>query len=152
MELKPNRLDRGAAPAADGAGVPCGHAVIREWWVLMQEMRARLLVLEEQVKLNSRTSSKPPSSDGPGLGSRSVKPKSGRKVGAQPGHKGSFRAMLPSDQVDQQVVCRPEPRCTQCQGDVIAHEDEAKAIRHQVFDLPPITTAGNGVFAPARRL
>ena len=23
------------------------HAVMREWWVLMQEMRARLLVLEE---------------------------------------------------------------------------------------------------------
>ena len=113
------------------------HAVMREWWVLMQEMRARLLVLEEQVKLNSRTSSKPPSSDGPGLGSRSAKPKSGRKLGAQPGHKGSFRAMLPSDQVDQQVVCQPEPRCTQCQGDVAVDED--KAIRHQVFDLPPIT-------------
>lgn len=116
------------------------HAVMREWWVLMQEMRARLLVLEEQVKLNSRTSSKPPSSDGPGRGSRSVKPKSDRKVGAQPGHKGSFRVMVPSDQVDQQVLCRPEPRCTQCQGDVIAHHDQDKTIRHQVFDLPPITS------------
>ena len=105
----------------------------------MQEMRARLLVLEEQVKLNSRTSSKPPSSDGPGSGSRAVKPKSGRKPGAQPGHKGSFRAMLPSDQVDQQVVCQPEPRCTQCQGDVVVSGEEDKAIRHQVFDLPPIT-------------
>ena len=78
----------------------------------MQEMRQRLQVLEEQVKLNSRTSSKPPSSDSPGgRGSRPAKPKSGRKVGAQPGHKGSFRAMLPSDQVDQQVLCRPEPQC-----------------------------------------
>ena len=115
------------------------HAVMREWWGLMQEMRARQLVLEERVKLNSRTSSMPPSSDGPGRGSRSAKPKSGRKLGAQPGHKGSFRAMLPSDQVDQQVVCQPEPRCTQCHGDVVAHEDEDKAIRHQVFDLPPIT-------------
>jgi transposase len=115
------------------------HAVMREWWVLMQEMRARLLVLEEQVKLNSRTSSKPPSSDGPGSGSRSAKPKSGRKVGAQPGHKGSFRATLASDQVDQQVVCQPEPRCTRCQGDVVVSSDGDKAIRHQVFDLPPIT-------------
>ncbi len=99
------------------------HAVMREWWVLMQEMRARLLVLEEQVKLNSRTSSKPPSSDGPGRGSRSSKSKSGRKVGAQPGHKGSFRAMVPSDQVDQQVVCRPQPQCALCHGDVVVHED-----------------------------
>lgn len=91
------------------------HAVMREWWVLMQEMRARLLVLEEQVKLNSRTSSKPPSSDGPGRGSRPSKPKSGRKVGGrQPGHKGSFRAMAPSDQVNQQVVCSLPSRNARC--------------------------------------
>ena len=113
------------------------HTVIRESWDLLHEMRQRLLVLEEQVQLNSRTSSKPPSSDGPGRGARPSKPKSGRKVGAQPGHKGSFRAMLPSDQVDQQVVCTPQPQCTLCHGDVIVDED--KAIRHQVFDLPPIT-------------
>ena len=83
------------------ATVEACHTVMREWWVLMQEMRARLLVLEEQVKLNSRTSSKPPSSDGPGRGSRSSKSKSARKVGAQLGHKGSFRAMVPSDQVEK---------------------------------------------------
>jgi hypothetical protein len=121
MKLKPTVLTE--EPPLPQTVQEC-HAVMREWWVLMQEMRARLLVLEEQVKLNSRTSSKPPSSDGPGLGSRSVKPKSGRKVGAQPGHKGSFRAMLPSDQVDQQVVCQPEPRCTQCQGDVVVSGEE----------------------------
>ncbi|MDO9201805.1 MAG: IS66 family transposase, partial [Hydrogenophaga sp.] len=116
-------------------GVPCGHARVVG---PEQEMRARLLVLEEQVKLNSRTSSKPLSSDGPGQGSRPSKPKSARKVGAQPGHKGSFRAMLPNDQIDQQVVCRPQPQCALCHGDVIVDEDN-KAIRHQVFDLPPIT-------------
>ncbi len=136
MKLKPTILTE--EPPLPQTVEAC-HAVMREWWVLMQEMRARLLVLEEQVKLNSRTSSKPPSSDGPASGSRSVKPKSGRKVGAQPGHKGSFRAMLPSDHVDQQVVCQPEPRCTQCQGDVVVSGDQDKAIRHQVFDLPPIT-------------
>lgn len=113
------------------------HVVMREWWVLMQQMRARLLVLEEQVKLDSRTSSKPPSSDGPACRLRSSKPKSARKVGAQPGHQGSYRPMVPSDQVDQQVLCLPEPQCALCQGDVAVHED--KAIRHQVFDLPPIT-------------
>lgn len=110
---------------------------MREWWGLMQQMQQRLLVLEEQVKLNSRTSSKPPSSDGPGQRSRSTKPKSGRKVGAQPGHKGSFRALLPSDQVDQQVLCRPEPHCVLCHGEVVVDGD--KAMRHQVFDLPPMT-------------
>jgi transposase len=36
-------------------------------------------------------------------------------------------------------VCRPQPQCTLCHGDVVVHEDEDKAIGHQVFDLPPIT-------------
>ncbi len=61
----------------------------------------------------------PPSSDGPGRSSRPSKPKSGRSVGAQPRHKGSFRAMLPSDEVDQQVLCRSEPQCPQCRGEVV---------------------------------
>lgn len=133
--MKPTPPDLTEPPMP--ATVEACHTVIRESWGLMQEMRQRLQVLEEQVKLNSRTSSKPPSSDGPGGGSRPSKPKSGRKVGAQPGHKGSFRAMLPSDQVDQQVLCRPEPQCTLCKSEVVVDED--KAIRHQVFDLPQIT-------------
>ena len=44
---------------------------------------------------------------------------------------------MPIDQVDQQVLCRPEPHCALCHGDVVVHED--RAIGHQVFDLPPIT-------------
>ena len=134
--MKPTPTDSTEPPLP--ATVEACHTVIRESWDLMQEMRQRLQALEEQVKLNSRTSSKPPSSDGPGgRGSRPAKPKSGRKVGGQPGHKGSFRAMLPSDQVDQQVLCRPAPQCALCKGEVVVDED--KAIRHQVFDLPPIT-------------
>lgn len=134
MKPTPNDLSELPLPAT----VEACHTVIRESCGLLQEMRQRLLVLEELVKLNSRTSSKPPSSDGPaGRGSRAPKPKSARKVGAQPGHKGSFRAMLPSDQVDQQVVCQPEPQCARCHGDVMV--DENKVIRHQVFELPPIT-------------
>ncbi len=118
------------------ATVEACHAVIRETWGMLHELMQRVQVLEEQVKLNSRTSSKPPSSDGPGRGARPSKAKSGRSVGAQPGHKGSHRAMLPSDEVDQQVVCRPEPKCPQCNGEVVIDND--KAIQHQVFDLPPV--------------
>jgi transposase len=118
------------------ATVEACHAVIRETWGMLHQLIQRVQVLEEQVKLNSRASSKPPSSDGPGRGSRLSKPKSGRSVGAQPGHKGSFRAMLPGDEVDQQVLCRPAPQCQQCRGEVVI--DEVKPIRHEVFDLPPI--------------
>jgi hypothetical protein len=35
-------------------------------------------------------------------------------------------------------VCTPQPQCTLCHGDVIVDEDNM-TIRHQVFDLPPIT-------------
>lgn len=64
------------------------------------------------------------------------KPNSGRSGGAQSGRKGSHRAMLPSDQVDQQVLCQPEPQCALCNEAVIVDKD--KPIRHQVFDLPPV--------------
>lgn len=132
MKLTPPLSTEPPLPAT----VEACHAVIRESWDLMQEMRQRLQVLEEQVKLNSRTSSKPPSCDGPGRASRPSKPKSARKVGAQPGHKGGHRAMLPSDEVDEQILCQPEPQCVLCQGEVVI--DAEKAIRHQVFDLPPL--------------
>ena len=42
----------------------------------------RIAILEEQLKLNSRNSSKPPSSDGPGQrGNRARRPPSARKRG-----------------------------------------------------------------------
>ena len=45
------------------ATVEACHAVIRETWGMLHALMQRVQVLEEQVKLNSRTSSNPPSSD-----------------------------------------------------------------------------------------
>jgi hypothetical protein len=53
-------------PAALPDTVPACHELIE---LLLQ----RLDVLEERVNLNSRNSSKPPSSDGPGTPPRTVK-------------------------------------------------------------------------------
>ena len=42
------------------------QAVIDVLWDTLGQLQARILELEEQLRLTSRNSSKPPSSDGPG--------------------------------------------------------------------------------------
>lgn len=98
-----------------------------------QQLLARVAALEEQLKLNSRNSSKPPSSDGPGKGKR-AKPSSGRKPGGQPGHKGHFREPVPEDALDHIVNCPPPSTCA-CGGAITTH---GEPYCHQVFELPPI--------------
>lgn len=92
--------------------------------VLVVELRARL-------DSNSRTSSKPPSSDGPGAAPRN-QPKSGRSRGGQKGHRGSSRDRLAPTAV-QHVI--PD-RCSSCERP-LRGTDPAPAV-HQVMDLPVI--------------
>lgn len=111
------------------------HELIHELRQVVGVLLARVEVLEEHLRLDSRTSSKPPSSDGPGGGSdRSVKAKSGRKRGAQRGHKGHSRVAVPSEAVDHIVECAPPSVCS-CGGEMRCH---GKPLRHQVFELPPL--------------
>jgi transposase len=116
-------------PSALPDTVPGCHELIHQ---LMQ----RLSVLEERVNLNSRNSSKPPSSDGPATPTRTTRAKSGKRLGAQPGHKGSFRAMVPEQDVNHHIECLPPPQCDACGSSV--ELDGHKPIRHQVFELPQI--------------
>ena len=76
------------------------HEVIDTLVRLVAELQQQIAWLQERVKLDSKTSSKPPSSDGPASGSRAQRRTSGRKRGAQKGHPGSFRALLEAEQVD----------------------------------------------------
>lgn len=105
-------------------------------------LREQLALVQERLKLDSKNSSKPPSSDDPsGGGKRSRRRRaSGRKRGAQPGHKGSFRALLDESQVDQIIDCRPQAVC-ECGAEVQVLAGEA--IRHQVFDVPPVKAQVN---------
>jgi transposase len=114
------------------------HELIGKLWDSVVEKDQRLKQLEERLKLNSRNSSKPPSSDGPGTPpAPRTRPKSGKRLGGQPGHKGSYRAMLPSNEVNQVVDCPPPQQCG-CGGAVQADGNRDKAMRHQVFELPQI--------------
>jgi len=53
-----------------------------------------LAVLQQRLKLDSKNSSKPPSSVGPSSGNRAKRRASQRKRAAQKGHKGSSSALL----------------------------------------------------------
>lgn len=109
-------------------------AIIAQQQQLIEQLQLRIAELEERLKLDSRTSSKPPSSDGPAKPPYQRKP-SGKKRGAQPGHKGSHRAMLLPEQVDGIVDCPPPAQCS-CGATI--QPDDRSPLRHQVFDLPPI--------------
>ena len=111
------------------------HAVIERQAALLQDLQAQVAWLQERVKLDSTTSSKPPSSDGPGRINRAQRRSSGRKRGAQPGHKGHSRAMLDECEVDRLIDCKPASVC-ECGGEVVI--SAAEPWRHQVFDIPPI--------------
>jgi len=99
-------------------------------------LHAELAKIKEHLKLNSDTSSKPPSSDKP-RHKRAKKGKlpSGKKRGAQPGHKGSRREPLPPDQVNEFRIYKPEA-CRHC-GNTLTGDDPQPR-RWQVTEIPPI--------------
>jgi transposase len=123
----------GAEPLRPQTLAQC-HEVIDTLVRLVAELQQQIAWLQERVKLDSKTSSKPPSSDGPGSGNRAQRRASGRKRGAQKGHPGSFRALLEEEQVDQVVDC-PPPEVCECGGAV---QVDGEPMRHQVFDAPVV--------------
>jgi transposase len=110
------------------------HAVIDALAARLAELQQTVVVLQERLALDSRNSSKPPSSDGPGRGNRAQRRASQRKRGAQQGHPGAFRARLPESEVHRVQECVPPTVCT-CGGTVSVR---GKPERHQVFDIPPL--------------
>jgi transposase len=103
----------------------------------IEALTARVDKLERELARNSRNSSAPPSSDPPGSASSPrSKGSSGRSQGAQPGHEGRGRELLPTAAVDEVVEHWPG-RCG-C-GHVFVEAERAAArapARHQVEELP----------------
>ncbi len=88
---------------------------------------------------NSSNSSRPPSSDPPGIKRNKAKKKSKRKQGGQPGHKGKNRTLLPPEDMDQIHDIFPE-HCKRCQSPFSQSllTPSSQPVRHQVFELPVI--------------
>lgn len=97
----------------------------------------RIDELERRLNRNSRNSSTPPSQDPPGAPERKRPDPSGQAQGAQPGHRGKGRKLLPAAAVDR-VVDHWPGRCG-C-GHSLAESDEevGRPARHQVTELPEI--------------
>lgn len=116
----------------------------REVIELLERMAARIDELEkevaklgEQARQNSSNSSFPSSSDRPDQKRKRKPPQkpSGRRRGGQPGRTRRTRPLVPPEQVDETVDCKPD-HCRKC-GETLDGEDPDPK-RHQVTDIPPI--------------
>jgi transposase len=101
----------------------------------------RIAQLERRLNRSSRNSSAPPSSDPPDRTPKRGKDPSGRKRGAQPGHEGRGRDLLPACAVDEVIEHWPE-RCG-C-GHTFTEGERAavgEPVRWQVEELPVISVS-----------
>lgn len=99
---------------------------------ITETQQARIEELERRLGMNSRNSSKPPSTDQPGTRPVNHEP-SGRKPGGQPGHEAHFRQPVPAEEVTQTKVVKPT-RCGHCYKPLKGEDLNPR--RFQVFDLP----------------
>lgn len=108
---------------------------------LVSELMARLTQLEADVKAlkgrlgkNSRNSSKPPSGDGFGKRTQSLRRKSEKPSGGQPDHRGqTLEWCSRPDFVEQHEV----DSCSGC-GYSLETVPVGQVLARQVFDLPPV--------------
>ncbi|MEN8249724.1 MAG: DUF6444 domain-containing protein [Bacteroidota bacterium] len=98
-----------------------------------EELKSRLA--DYQAKKNSNNSSKPPSSDfGNIKKTKSLKKSSGKKVGGQPGHKGSSMKMVP----DPDFTEEHHPSYCNCCGNGLSGIEPELFGKRQVVDMPEI--------------
>lgn len=150
-------MERSEAEAVYDAGrercvdVIVGLAGEREQFAARCErLEERVARLEEQARIDSSNSSRPPSQDPPASraerraaarekAKRWARGEGERKPGAQPGHEGCGRKLLSEDQLDEIVEHYPAG-CEGCGHEFSEEEREISERfgRHQVADLPPI--------------
>src|SRR3954470_12436275 len=101
------------------------------------EQDAEIAELKRQLAASSRNSSKPPSSDGLDRPApKSLRGRSGRQPGGQPGRQGRTLRQV---SVPDEVVVHEPGGCAGCGGDLPAGDRPGAMIRRQVFDIPTIT-------------
>lgn len=119
------------------AGPEAVEAVLLALEARLEALTARVEQLEARLAKDSHNSSRPPSSDPPWQPKpppRSLRERTDRRSGGQPGHRGC--TLAPVDTPDEVVVHRPAA-CHHCGGAL----DDAPAldsVRAQVFELPPL--------------
>jgi transposase len=107
------------------------QAIIDHYERQIAELKAELAA----AKKTPRNSSLPPSSEHPHAKPPAARAKSRKKRGGQPGHEKHARALIPAEQCEDVVACKPT-HCRRC-GRKLAGHDPAP-LRHQVWELPEI--------------
>lgn len=110
-------------------------ALILELFEMVTTLQQQVKDLQNRLDLNSRNSSKPPSSDGYDKPKpKSRRQSSGKRSGGQPGHKGETlkRSAHPDHIIEHSV-----DHCSDCGLD-LSTQSTAKFETRQVFDIPPI--------------
>lgn len=144
-------MDRGEAEAIFDAGRERCVEVLLELAGRVRGLEDRVGRVEARRAGSSRNSSTPPSADAPQTRQQRralarekakelAKAAKRREQGAQPGHRGVGRELLPAEDVDEVENHYPS-ECRGC-GREFADEEKvprAGAGRHQVAELPPIT-------------
>lgn len=111
----------------------------------IRKLRSDVARLEQELqqargqgRATACNSSLPPSANPLGAPKPVVKKPTGRRSGAQPGHKGHGRKLLPPEKVQQIVVHRPA-RCEHCHRPLPASVAAEIQARHQQAELPPVS-------------
>jgi len=98
----------------------------------IEYLQERVKALEGQQAKDSHNSNLPPSSDRFVRPPKSLRQKSGKKPGGQPGHRGHHLRQV---ETPDEVLLHPVERCESCQHDLREHPAEIPE-RRQVMDLP----------------
>jgi transposase len=134
-------VERAEAEAIYDAGREAVVEVLLAMDRRIRQLEARMEKLERELARSSHNSSLPPSSDPPGKRRPARgRDRSGRSQGAQSGHEGHGRELLPLSAVDQVIEHWPE-RCA-CGHAFAAGEllVVGEPVRHQIEELPVIST------------
>ena len=126
--------EEGEALRTELAGAQAQVAIARELFV---QLTARIERLEGQAAKDSHNSSQPPSSDGPTSAvqkTKSLRGKSGKQSGGQPGHAGHTLLMV---QEPETIVALVPAVCDRCRHSLELAEVR-RVERAQVWDLPPL--------------
>jgi len=100
----------------------------------LETVESRLEALEKRPKKTSRNSHQPPSGDGFGKRTQSLRSQSDKPSGGQPGHPGQT---LEWRETADEVEVHDVSTCGGCGASLAAVPPEAWLAR-QVFDIPPI--------------
>jgi len=123
--------------AGPDAVVTLVQSLFTQFEAQVQALNERVRELEIRLAKDSHNSHKPPSSDEPTFrrGARkSLRKRSGKKPGGQPGHRGCTRLQV---EAPDAVHLHVPDNCARC-GDDLQGVESLLGQRRQVFDLPPL--------------